>query len=66
MERPEMISIEFTENSYLIQLEEYGLCALENELDCEVRSVGSKDNTNLLHFFGSVSVTTGFISMVDN
>jgi|GEM_PF-6781087 len=65
-ERSEMISIEFTENAYLIQLEEYGLCALENELDCEVRAAGSKDNMNLLHFFGSVSVSTGFISMVGN
>ena len=66
MDRPEMISIEFAENAYLIQLEEYGLCALEDQLECEVNPAGSKGSINLLHFFGSVSISKGFISMIDN
>lgn len=66
MDSPDMVSIEFAENAYLIQLEEYGLCKLEDQLECEVNPAGSLGTINLLHFFGSVSVSKGFISMIDN
>lgn len=66
MDRPDMISIDFSENAYLIQMEEYGLSAIENELNCEVSPAGSNGPINLLHFLASVSISKGFIAVVDN
>lgn len=66
MDRPEMISIQFAENAYLIQLEEYGLASLEDELDCEVSPAGANCPISLIQFLASVSVSKGFITSIDN
>ena len=66
MNNPELISVQFAENAYMLLLDRFGLSTLEKHMNCEVMPSGANGPISIIQFLSALCGQKEYILAMSN